>query len=249
LSLPVIIGVSEGERDFIGIPQVVALVKSLREQYDYPIYLNADHTYSFERVREVVDAGFDAVIFDGAELPLEENIRITKQCVDYAKSKNPDILVEAELGFIGKSSKVLDEIPLGVTSEESMTKPEEAADFVQRTGVDLFAPAVGNMHGMVKGAPNPHLDIERVKAVRAAAGVPLVLHGGSGIADDDFRAAIKAGISVVHINTELRLAYKKGLMKALSDNPDEIAPYKFMKEAVLDMEQVAEARLELFAGK
>ena len=249
LDLPVIIGVSEGERDFIGVKQVAALVKSLREEFDYPIYLNADHTYSFERVKEVVDAGFDAVIFDGAELPFEENIKITKQCVDYAKSKNPDILVEAELGFIGKSSKVLDEIPAGVTTAESMTKPEEAAEFVKATGIDLFAPAVGNMHGMVRNAPNPHLDIERAKAVRAAAGIPLVLHGGSGISDDDFRAVIGAGISIIHINTELRLAYKKGLMKSLTENPDEVAPYKFMKEAVFEMGAVVEGRLKLFARK
>ena len=249
LDLPIIIGVSEGERDFIGVKQIAALVKSLREEFDYPIYLNADHTYSFERVKEVVDAGFDAVIFDGAELPVDENIKITKQCVDYAKSKNPDILVEAELGFIGKSSKVLDEIPAGVTTAESMTKPEEAAEFVRATGIDLFAPAVGNMHGMVRNAPNPHLDIERAKAIRAAAGVPLVLHGGSGISDDDFRAVIEAGISIIHINTELRLAYKKGLMKSLTENPDEVAPYKFMKEAVLEMGAVVEGRLKLFARK
>ena len=94
-NLPVIIGVSEGERDFIGIRQIVALVKSLKEKNDYPIFLNADHTYSFERVKEVVDAGFDAVIFDGAKLSTEENIKITKPCVEYAKKINPEILVEA----------------------------------------------------------------------------------------------------------------------------------------------------------
>ena len=150
LNLPVIIGVSEGERDFIGVKQVVVLVKSLREENDYPIFLNADHTYSFEKVKEAVDAGFDSVIFDGAKLSMEENIRITKQCVEYAQKINPEILVEAELGFIGSSSKILDKIPEEVNlDKDSLTKPEEAKKFVKQTRINLFAPAVGNIHGML----------------------------------------------------------------------------------------------------
>ncbi|MEI6494763.1 MAG: class II fructose-bisphosphate aldolase [bacterium] len=251
LNLPVIIGVSEGERDFIGVKEVVALVKSLRENNQlngepYPIFLNADHTYSLERVKEVVDAGFDAVIYDGAKLPVEENIKTMKQCVEYAKSVNPNIIVEGELGYIGQSSKMLDEIPEGAGTSESFTKPEDAAHYVQETGIDLFSPAVGNLHGMLKNMPNPRLDIERVKAVRAAAGVPLVLHGGSGIMDEDFVAAIKAGISTIHINTEIRVAYRDALKLSLQQNPDEVAPYKFLKPGILAVEAVVEKRLRLF---
>ena len=136
LNLPVIIGVSEGERDFIGVKQVVVLVKSLREENDYPIFLNADHTYSFEKVKEAVDAGFDSVIFDGAKLSMEENIRITKQCVEYAQKINPEILVEAELGFIGSSSKILDKIPEEVNlDKDSLTKPEEAKNLLSKQGL------------------------------------------------------------------------------------------------------------------
>src|SRR3989344_9182406 len=123
-NLPILIGASEGERDFIGIPEVVALVKKIRGEHDYPIYLNADHTYSLERVKEAVDAGFDSVIFDGAKLPIEENIKITKQCVEYAKSVNHNIFVEAELGYIGSSSKMLDTIPEGVSLGQMITKVE-----------------------------------------------------------------------------------------------------------------------------
>lgn len=246
-NLPIIIGVSEGERDFVGIPQVRALVSAFRDQFNYPIYLNADHTYSFERVKEVVDAGFDAVIFDGSNLPLEENIRITKQCVEYAKSKNPDILIEGELGFIGKSSKMLDELPENASiTDETITKVAEAKRFVEETGVDLFSPAVGNIHGMLKNSPNPRLNIERIKTLRQETGVPLVLHGGSGIIDEDFKQAIGAGISIIHINTELRVAYHNGLKHSLQENPEEIAPYKILKEAVLGMKQVVEKRLRLF---
>ena len=114
LQVPVIIGVSEGERDFIGIREIASIVKTYREYTGEPVFLNADHTYSFARVKEVVDAGFDAVIFDGTELSLDENVEVTKKCIEYAKSKNPNMLIEAEIGFIGKSSKVLSEIPKGV---------------------------------------------------------------------------------------------------------------------------------------
>ena len=247
LNLPVIIGLSEGERDFVGVKQAVALVKSIREEFDYPIFINADHTYSFERVKEAVDAGFDAVIFDGAKLPIDENIKITKQCVEYARSKNPEIIVEAELGYIGTSSKILDEIPDGAgVSEETLTSAEDAARFVAETGVDLFSPSVGNIHGMLRNMPNPRLNINRVRAVREAAKVPLVLHGGSGIANQDFIDAINVGISIVHINTEIRVAYRDAVKKFVEENPDEVAPYKIMKGAVEAMEKVVMARLKLF---
>ena len=247
LNLPVIIGLSEGERDFVGVKQAVALVKSIREEFDYPIFINADHTYSFERAKEAVDAGFDAVIFDGAKLPIDENIKITKQCVEYTRSKNPDILVEAELGYIGTSSKILDEIPEGAgVSEETLTSAEDAARFVAETGVDLFSPSVGNIHGMLRNMPNPRLNINRVHAIKEAAGVPLVLHGGSGIADQDFTDAIKAGISIVHINTEIRVAYRDAVKQAITEHPDEVAPYKIMKSAVSAMEKVISERLKLF---
>jgi fructose-bisphosphate aldolase class II len=247
LKLPVIIGLSEGERDFVGVRQAAALVKSIREEYQYPIFLNADHTYSFERVKEAVDAGYDAVIFDGAKLPLDENIKKTKECVDYAKSVNPNILVEAEIGYIGTSSKVFDTLPEGVLMDrEHLTHPEDAARFVKETGVDLLAPAVGNVHGMFRGGVDPALDIELVKMVREAAGVPLVLHGGSGTTDSDFRKAIEAGMPVVHINTEIRVAFRDGVKLSLQENPDEVAPYKIMGKSVKEISKVVDRRLRLF---
>ena len=246
-SLPVIIGASEGERNFIGTRQVAALVKSIREEFQYPIFLNADHTYSFEKVKEAVDSGFDGVIFDGTELSFEENINQTKKCVEYAKRVNTEILVEAEIGFIGKSSKILEEVPEGVKiTAEFLTKPEEAVRFVKNTGVDLLAPAVGNIHGMLKGGHDPALDIGRIMAIRKACGVPLVLHGGSGNSPEDFVKAIDAGVAIIHINTEIRVAYKKGLIKGLQDNPEEIAPYKFLKDSIKEVEKVVEEKLKLF---
>lgn len=253
LDLPVIIGTAEGERSFIGVKQAVALVKSFRDEYKdkdgnpYPIFLNADHTYSFDKVKEAVDAGYDAVIFDATTLPFEENIKITKQCVEYAKSVNPDIIVEAELGFIGKSSQVLEGIPEGVKiSEEFLTKPEEAKKFVEETGVDMLAPAVGNIHGMLKGGKDPALNIKRIAEIKKAVGVPMVLHGASGNSAEDIKAAIAAGMSIVHINTEIRVAYRKALVKSLQENPDEVAPYKYLKDSVKAVTEVVNAKLKLF---
>jgi fructose-bisphosphate aldolase class II len=232
----------------VGREEAVALVRALRDGEDYPIFLNADHHYSFETVKSAIDAGFDSVIIDAVKLSLEENISLTKKCVDYArevsKRENRDILVEAEIGFIGSSSKILDEIPDGV-SEDTMTTPEDAKKFVEATGVDLLAPSIGNVHGMIKTG-NPRLHPERVKAIREACGVPLVLHGGSGSMDEDFVKCIKSGIAIVHINTEIRVAYTDALRKSLADNPNEITPYKYLPSAVDAVEAVVEARLKLF---
>lgn len=247
LKLPVIIGVSEGERDFIGVKQAKALVQTIKSE-NLPIFLNADHTYSVDKVKEAVDANFDAVIIDGAEKLFEENVAMTKTSVAYAREKNPEIIIEGELGFIGKSSKILDAIPEGAEiSDSTMTQPQEAREFVKETGVDLFAPAVGNIHGMVKGG-NPKLDINRIREIREAAGVPLVLHGGSGITDEEFKQAISAGISIIHINTEIRLVYKQAVQKYLSENHDEIAPYKFLRPGIQAMQSVIEHRLALFSN-
>lgn len=246
--VPVIIGVSEKEEDFIGKDEIVVLVKEIRGNDNYPIFLNADHHYSFESVKSVIDIGFDSAIIDAVNLSLEENIILTKKCVDYAHNlglrEERSILIESEIGFIGQSSKLLDEIPEGV-SEVTMTKPEDARIFVAETMIDLLAPSVGNVHGMIKGG-NPKLDIERIRQIREASGVPLVLHGGSGISDEDFTNAIKAGIAIIHISTEIRLAYKEAVEKYIEENPNEIAPYKFLAPAVLAVEEVVYNRLKLF---
>lgn len=260
-NLPVMIGVSEGEREFIGVRQAAALVKSLREEYGYPIFLNADHTHSLEKAREAAEAGFDEVLFDptpnfvgkgvgGGKLPLSENIAQTKAVVRELKSINPAIIVEGELGYIGSSSQIRKEIPAGAAVKpEDLTTPEQAEQFVRETGVDMLAPAVGNIHGMFADMPEPTLDIARIAAIKAAVKIPLVLHGGSGNSDDDFKNAIQAGINIVHINTEIRLAWRKGLEAGLAKNPEEIAPYKILPDAVNAVKKIVSERLNLFSGR
>lgn len=246
LALPVIIAVSEGEEAFVGTHEVAALVKSAREQDNYPIFLNADHHASFESVKACIDAGFDMAIIDCAKLPFEENVALTKKCVDYArevtKQTGRDILIEAELGYIGSGSNIKDSIPEGAGV---LTKPEEAKQFVEMTGIDLFAPSIGSIHGLIKTG-KPHIDAVLTKQIRETTGVPLVLHGGSGLRDEDFTNAIAAGVAIVHINSEIRLAYKEALVKSLEASGNEITPAKILQPAVDAIQAVVTERLKLF---
>jgi fructose-bisphosphate aldolase, class II len=200
------VGVSEGERDFVSVRQAAALVRSVREEYGQPIFLNADHTHSIAKAEEAAKAGFDEIIFDGSGLPFEENIAQTRRAVEAIKSINPAILVEGEIGWIGASSEILEKAPEGVGV---LTTPEEAKQFIDASKIDVLAPAVGNMHGllqsMVHGETEKRLDIQRIAQIKAAAGIFMTLHGGSGTRDEDFQQAIKAGMTIVHVNTELRL--------------------------------------------
>jgi fructose-bisphosphate aldolase class II len=247
LNLSVMVGVSEGERAFVGVRQAAAVVSSVREQYGQPIFLNADHTHSLAKAEEAAKAGFDEIIFDGSALPFEENIVQTKKAVEAIKSINPAILVEGEIGWIGASSEILEKPPEGVGV---LTTPQEAKQFVDATKIDVLAPAVGNMHGllqsMIHGEAEKRLNIQRIAEIKATAGIFMTLHGGSGTHDEDFQQAIKAGMTIVHVNTELRLAWRRGLEKVLQAHPGEIAPYKILPPVVEAVSEVVEKRLRLF---
>ena len=250
LKLAVVVGVSEGEREFMGTRQIAALVRGLREEHEFPIFLNADHTHSLEKALEAAKAGFDLVGFDASALPLETNIRRTREAVAALKAINPALLVEGEIGDIGTGSEIHAVAP---DLSKGLTTPAEAQHYVESTGVDILAPAVGNMHGMlasmVEGATHKHLDIERITQIKSAARIPLTLHGGSGTDDGDFRRAITAGISLVHINTELRVAWRRGLDAAVTQHPHEVVPYKLLPIVVKAVEQVVQSRLSLFNAR
>jgi fructose-bisphosphate aldolase class II len=248
LNVPVIVGASKGERDFLGVSEIANLVRILRERFDFPIFLNADHTHSLAEAIDAAKAGFDAVVFDLSSLPFEENIRQTKEAVEKLRAINPNIIVEGEIGDIGTGSEIHEDAP----DLSRLTTPQEAKEYVDSTGVDLLAPAVGNMHGMltnmVSGKSKIHLNVERIAQIKNAARVFLTLHGGSGTDDEDLRKAIAVGINIIHINTELRIAWRRGLEDALSRNPKEVVPYKILPSAVESVKQVALSRLQLFNG-
>jgi len=247
LQAPAIIGVSEGEREFFGVREVVSVVGAYRRDTGLPIFLNADHTRSFEKIKEAVDAGFDSVHFDGSGLPYEENVAETKRSVEYAKRENKDISVEGELGYLRGASQVQKGVKI---SKSDFTDPDQAKEFVARTGVDRLAPVFGNIHGIVT-KQKEKLDLKRLTAIRFKTDAFLVLHGGSGLSDRDIREAVKRGITKVHINTELRVAYREALDKALHEMPEETTPYKYLPQAVEAIQQVVEEKIKLFgsAGK
>lgn len=246
--VPIVIGASEGERKFFGTRQLAAVVKSLRDELDLPIFLNADHTHSLASALEAAEAGFEAVVFDLSALPLEENIRQTKAAVLALKSVNPNIPVKGEIGISAPGRKFMKEMH---TSDPALTSVAEARHFVEATGVDLLAPAVGNAHGMLKsmveGTTKKHLRIDRIRDIKAATNVFLTLHGGSGTADADLDNSIGAGINLIHINTELRVAWRRGLEAALRERPAEVVPYKILPDAVAAVQEVVRSRLKLFS--
>jgi len=248
LKSPIIIGTSESERNFIGAKQAVLLVDSWRKETGLPIILNADHCKSFASAKEVIDAGYSSVHFDGSELSFEENVKITRSVVDYAKSKKPDIIVEGEVGYLRGGSEVHKEkIEI---KEEDLTKPEQAKEFVEKTKVDSLALAIGTVHGIEAEAEK--INLKRLKQIKKA--IPetfLVLHGGSGADDKDVKKAIKLGIVKININTELRVAYSEGLKKEIKEHPEEVKPYKILTPAVEEMKKVVAEKIKLFgsAGK
>ncbi|MGA9667586.1 MAG: class II fructose-bisphosphate aldolase [Terracidiphilus sp.] len=248
--LPVLIGASEGEREFFGARKLAALVRTQREETGLPAFLNADHTHSLKKALEAANAGFDSVGVDFSALPFDQNVASTREAVEAIKAINPAILAEGEIGNIGTGSEI-HETAQG--DRNTLTTPEEARQFVEATGVDILAPAVGNMHGMLKsmvqGKAKKRLDIERIAQVKQGAGVFLTLHGGSGTDDGDFRKAIAAGINIIHINTELRVAWTRSLGESLARDPNEVVPYKILRPVVDSVKQVVSSRLKLFHGE
>jgi fructose-bisphosphate aldolase class II len=249
LKVPVLVGASEGERKFLGVRQIAALVRSLREEFDFPVFLNADHTHSLADAVQAAKAGFDSIVFDLSALPFDQNVRQTKEAVETLKSINPDILVEGEIGNIGTGSEIHDRAP---DLAKFLTTPAQAKQFVEATGIDILAPAVGNMHGMlasmVRGETRKHLDIPRIGQIKSSVWIPLTLHGGSGTDDQDLRNAIAAGINIVHINTELRVAWRRGMEDAFASRPNELVPYTLLPIAVDAVKQAVRSRLSLFNG-
>lgn len=258
---PAIIGASEGERKHLGLIEAVALRDVFREEYAIPVFLNADHTKSVEAAKEAIDAGFDSIHIDLSAKSFEENVAGTKEIVEYARTsilksdfnRSPrievglqSVSIEGELGYLRGESKVQHE-KIEV-SPEDYTKPEEAARFVEQTGVDRLAIAVGNIHGI--SLDEPDLDIERIRSIRAAVPehVALVLHAASGIPDDQIRNAIDAGIANIHINTDLRVAFVSELKKSLAEHLDEAAMYKLDASAIEAMRAVIKEKLRLFGA-
>ena len=250
IGVPVMIGASEGERAFFGTHELAAVVKSLRDQSGLPVFLNADHTHSLTKAVEAVKAGFDSVVADFSALPFAENVSRTKEAVEALKAINPSLLVEGEIGNIGSGSEIHDT----VTKEfRNLTTPEEARQFVAATGIDVLASSRRQYawHAEKHGARERKeaTGYREIGEIKKAAGVFLTLHGGSGTDDTDFRNAIAAGINIIHINTELRVAWRASLEDSLKRQPNEVVLYKILPPVIDSVKQVVSSRLKLFSAQ
>lgn len=240
---PVILGVSEGAARYIGgFKLIVSMVSILIEEYriTVPVAIHLDHGSSFERCVEAMYAGFTSVMIDGSHHPLAENIAITKKVVDVAHTLG--ISVEAELGRIGGQ-----EDDLIVDDAEAMYAiPAECEQLVRETGVDCFAPALGSVHGPYKGKPN--LGFDRMGEVMKLTGVPLVLHGGTGIPTEDIKKAISLGTAKINVNTENQMASAAIVRKILAEKPNEYDPRKYLGPARDTIKETVKAKMREFGS-
>lgn len=252
LKSPLIVSTSEGEAKFVGMREAVALVGAWRAGTKLPIILNLDHGKSSETIKKAVAAGYNAIHFDGSELPYEQNVVQTKSVVDYIREVEEtfdrQIMVEGELGYLRGSSTLHREI-LEIKPED-LTSPEQAKDFVERTGVDSLAVVVGNAHGIFLQSEE-RLNLERLVQIKEAVGenVFLVLHGGSGIPQDDIEKAIELGIVKINVNTELRMAYQEGLVEEIKEKPQETTPYKILGPSFEGVKKVVAEKIKLFGSE
>jgi fructose-bisphosphate aldolase, class II len=240
---PVILGVSEGAGKYMGgFSVVVAMVKALMNEYKItvPVAIHLDHGSSFEKCVEAIQAGFTSVMIDGSHHPLEENIRITKKVVEVAHILG--VSVEAELGRIGGQ-----EDDLSVDDADAMYAiPSECDQLVRETGVDCFAPALGSVHGPYKGEPK--LGFERMEEVMKLTGIPLVLHGGTGIPTKDIQRAISLGTAKINVNTENQLASVKAVKEVLSAKPDLYDPRKYLGPARDAIRETVKGKIREFGS-
>jgi fructose-bisphosphate aldolase, class II len=235
LKAPVMLGLPERFFGYYSIETVARICVDLASQASVPIAVHLDHGKSMETVLKAIRNGFTSVMFDGSTLPYEENIRQTAEIVKVAKVLG--VSVEGELGHVGRAS---DNDPI---EKESFTKTKEAVQFVEKTGVDALAIAIGTIHGVYKGTP--HLDFERLKEIRSQVGVGLVLHGGSGLSNDDFTKAIQLGINKVNIYTELSLTAMKHVAKVLPDTREWLEITKSMRGVLTEL---VKERITVFGG-
>ncbi|WP_066310121.1 class II fructose-bisphosphate aldolase [Bacillus sp. FJAT-29814] len=221
---PVILGVSEGAGRYMsGFKTIVKMVEGLMEDLNItvPVAIHLDHGSSFEKCKEAIDAGFTSVMIDASHHPFEENIEITSKVVEYAHSKG--VSVEAELGTVGGQED--DVVADGVIYAD----PQECVELVKRTGIDTLAPALGSVHGPYKGEPN--LGFKEMEEIGNLTGVPLVLHGGTGIPTKDIQRSISLGTAKINVNTENQIASAKVVRQVLAEKPNEYDPRKYLGPA------------------
>jgi len=237
---PVIVQASQGAIKYAGLEYITTLTKLAAEQTKVPVALHLDHGTSFEQVVKCIRHGFTSVMIDGSVHPLSENIKLTNKVIEVARAAG--VSVEAELGKIGGTE---DDITVD-ERDATFTDPQEAKMFVDATGVDALAVAIGTAHGVYKGEPK--LDFERLKNIVALVDVPIVLHGSSGVPDEAIKQAISLGVRKVNIDTNLREAFVKKARQMIEERPGEIDPRKILGPAKDAMKEIIKEKIRLFGS-
>lgn len=234
---PVIIQTTPGTLKHAGIPYVAACVKVAAELHDIPIALHVDHCPSYSTIEECIRYGYTSVMIDGSKLPYDENVSLVKRVVELAHGIS--VAVEGELGRIGGT-----EDDLSIDEMEAVfTVPEEADAFVEATGIDTLAIAIGTAHGVYKGEPK--LDFKRLAAIRERVSLPLVLHGASGVPEDSVKTAIQGGICKINIATELKIPMANAIQQVFEENPEENDPRNYMGAAKEAVKEVVRQKIRL----
>lgn len=242
LHAPVIIQAAESEIDYMGGYVFVAMVKTMAEELPIPVSIHLDHGHSFDEVVRCIRYGFTSVMYDGSALPLEENITITREIVKVAHACG--VSVEGEIGVIDQAEDGSKTSKNGIIG---LADPEQCEQFVKETGVDSLAAAIGNAHGLY--ARKPKLRFDLLMEIRRRTGIPLVLHGGTGIPEEDIRKAITLGVSKINFSTVMRKAYIETLRKTLIDHPGDLDVMKMLSPAKSKMVKIAKHHIRVCMGE
>lgn len=245
LKSPLFVATSEGEASFLDPFVFVSLIKALVNGLDLDIIIHLDHAKNIDLVRSCLKAGYTSVHIDGSDLSFNENVALTQAVVNLAK--NYKASVEGELGHIAGHSTLNQGDIQKFAKKEFFTDPDKAAEFVEKTDVNMLAIAIGSAHGIY--AQPPKLDFDRLQEIQQKTQLPLVLHGGSGIPDKEIKKAIEFGICKVNVNTELRAAFILTLREVLKQNPDEVVPYHIFPKVMEAVCKVAEDKIKVFGSQ
>ena len=232
---PVILQTTPSTLKYADPEYYYGIAKAAAKMASVPVAIHLDHGSSFELALKAYRVGYTSIMIDGSHSPFEENIELTKLVVAACHAGN--IPVEAELGKVGGKEDDLE------GGNGGLTEPSEAKEFVERTGIDFFAPAIGTAHGVYKGEPK--LDLERLSTINSLVDVPLVLHGTSGVPDDTVKECIKRGICKVNYATDLRIAFTKGVKAYMAEDPDAFDPKKYSKVGMAEVTAYVAQKMEV----
>ena len=236
---PVILAIHPTELEFLGDSFIKTCIEEANKS-KVPMVIHLDHGGTFEEVLHAIRCGFTSVMIDASHLSYEENIAITKKVVEVAKVSN--VSVEAELGTIGTTGENFE----GGADDIIYTNPEQAKDFIEKTGIDSLAVAIGTAHGIYPKDMKPELKLDLLKTIRDTVDIPLVLHGGSSNPDDEIAQSVKIGISKINISSDIKFAFYKKCREVLAENPGWIEPNAIYPPCIEAMKEVVEFKMNLF---